>query len=79
MGQMEINKIKCACVVKKWLYVGKRFTKYAKEIGYEYEILLLFGYSRSQLGVARGYGKKHAILSSEIRPQNVVERRSRCH
>jgi len=37
-GHMEINKIKCACVVKKWPYVGKRYTKYAKEKGYEFDM-----------------------------------------
>ena len=38
MGRMEINKIKCACVVKKWPSVGKRYTKYAKEKGYEFDM-----------------------------------------
>ena len=37
MGLMEINKIKCACVVKKWPHVGKRYAKYAKEKGYDFD------------------------------------------
>lgn len=38
MGHLEINNTKCPCVVKKWPRIGKRYTEYAKEQGYEFDM-----------------------------------------
>ena len=37
-GYTEINNTKCACVVKKWPYIGERYVKFAKEKGYEFDV-----------------------------------------
>jgi hypothetical protein len=37
LGNIEINNSKCACVVKKWPYVGERYVKFVKEKGYEFD------------------------------------------
>lgn len=37
LGHLEINNTNCPCVVKKWPNVGKKYTKYAKERGYEFD------------------------------------------
>lgn len=38
IGHLEINNIKCPCVVKKWTSVGERYVKFAKEKGYEFDM-----------------------------------------
>lgn len=38
MGHLEINHISYPCLVKKWPYVGEKYSKYAKEQGYELDM-----------------------------------------
>jgi len=38
LGHLEINNTNCPCVVKKWANVGKKYTKYAEEQGYEFDM-----------------------------------------
>ena len=37
MGHLEIDNIKCPCVVKKWPTVGERYNNFAKEKGFEFD------------------------------------------
>jgi len=38
LGHLKINDTNCPCVVKKWPNLKKRYTKYAKEKGYEFDM-----------------------------------------
>jgi len=37
LGSTKINNKKCACVVKKWPYIGERYVKFARGKGYEFD------------------------------------------
>jgi hypothetical protein len=37
LGKIEINNSKCACVVKKWPYIGEKYMKFVTQKGYEFD------------------------------------------
>ena len=37
LGKIEINNTNCACVVKKWPYIGENYMKFVANKGYEFD------------------------------------------